>query len=154
MQRADLTTRAVAGLIDLLLVISLARLPDVLGFLSAAGYILIRDGLFDHRSVGKKLLGLRAVASDDSRAASCRKSIIRNAPLVAAYFLFLVPYAGWVLGPLALGLECLTALGDNQGMRTGDLLAGTRVVLDVPVPAAPETGPVRQTGTVGPRDSE
>lgn len=155
MQRADLTTRAVAGLIDLLLVIGLARLPDVLGFLSATGYILIRDGLLDRRSIGKKLLGLRVAASEGSRpTASFRDSIIRNAPLVAAYFLFLVPYAGWVLGPLALGVECLTALGDNAGMRIGDLLARTLVVLDVPVPAAPETGPARQTDAVGSRDSE
>jgi hypothetical protein len=45
-------------------------------------------------------------------------------------------------------MECLTALGDNAGMRIGDLLARTLVVLDVPVPAAPETG------AVGPRDPE
>ena len=61
MQKADRTTRAVAGFVDLLLIIGLARLPDVLGFLSAAGYILIRDGLFQGQSVGKKLIGLSVV---------------------------------------------------------------------------------------------
>ena len=45
MQKADLTSRAVAGFVDLLLIIGLARLPDVLGFLSALSYILARDGL-------------------------------------------------------------------------------------------------------------
>ena len=126
MQKADLTTRAVAGFVDLLLIIGLARLPDVLGFLSAAGYLLVRDGLFDGRSVGKKLIGLSVAAEDGP--ADYRASIIRNAPLAAAYVLFLIPYAGWVVGPLALGVECLIALGDDQGMRAGDLLARTRVV--------------------------
>lgn len=134
MQRADLTTRAVAGLVDLLLIIGLARLPDVLGLLSAAGYILIRDGLFDRRSIGKKLIGLRVVSLEDSGPSSTyRDSIIRNVPFVLIYFLLLIPYVGWILGSLALGVECLTAFGDKGGMRIGDMLARTQVVLDGPV---------------------
>lgn len=128
MQKADLTTRAIAGFVDLLIVMGLARLPDVLGFLSACGYILIRDGLFHGRSVGKKLIGMSVSLEDDIREATYRESIIRNVPLTAAYILFLIPYAGWVLGPLALGMECLVAVGDDQGMRIGDMLARTRVV--------------------------
>jgi uncharacterized RDD family membrane protein YckC len=105
----------------------------VIGFLSASGYVLIRDGLFERRSVGKKLIGLRVVSSEDPAfAISFRESIIRNVPLVLAYILFLIPYAGWVLGPAAFGVECLTALGDTQGMRIGDMLARTCVI-----PAAP-----------------
>jgi uncharacterized RDD family membrane protein YckC len=129
MQKADLTTRAVAGFVDLLLIIGLARLPDILGFLSALGYILIRDGLFQGRSAGKKLIGLSVVTEDVAgEAPAYRGSIIRNVPLAAAYILFLIPYAGWVLGPLALSMECLVAVGDDQGMRIGDMLARTRVV--------------------------
>lgn len=160
MQRADITTRAVAGLVDLLLIIGLTRLPDAFGFLSAAGYILIRDGLFDRRSIGKKLIGLRVVSTEDPRQAlSYRESIIRNVPLVLAYFLFLIPYAGWILGPLALGVEYLTALGDNAGMRIGDLLARTYVVLAVPVAGATSTGAEQQpdaalSGTIEPHDSQ
>jgi uncharacterized RDD family membrane protein YckC len=129
MQKADLTTRAVAGFVDLLLIIGLARLPDVLGVLSALGYILIRDGLFQGRSVGKKLIGLSVVTEGvRGGAPAYRESIIRNVPFAAAYILFLIPYAGWVLGPLALGMECLVAVGDDQGMRIGDMLARTCVV--------------------------
>jgi uncharacterized RDD family membrane protein YckC len=129
MQKADLTSRAVAGFVDLLLIIGLARLPDVLGFLSALGYILIRDGLFQGRSVGKKLIGLGVVAGDGQGvAATYRESIIRNIPFAAAYILFLIPYAGWVLGPLALAIECLVAVGDDRGMRIGDMLARSCVV--------------------------
>jgi uncharacterized RDD family membrane protein YckC len=160
LQRADLTIRAIACLIDLLIIIGLARLPDVFGYMTATGYILIRDGLLDRRSIGKRLIGLRVVSSEDSGpVASWRESIIRNVPLVVAYFLFLIPYAGWVLGPLALGAECLTALGDERGMRIGDLLARTRVVLDAPLPAALKSGADHQpdearTTTIGPLDSQ
>jgi uncharacterized RDD family membrane protein YckC len=135
LKRADLITRAVAGLVDLLLVIGLARLPDVIGFLSAAGYILIRDGLFDRRSIGKKLIGLRVLSLEESGpAATYRDSIIRNVTIVLAYFLFLIPYAGWILCPLVLGTEGLTALGDRAGMRIGDILARTQVVPEASVP--------------------
>ncbi|HUI66633.1 MAG TPA: RDD family protein [Nitrospirota bacterium] len=128
MQKADLTTRAVAGFVDLLLVIGLARLPDVLGFLSAAGYLLIRDGLFEGQSTAKKLIGLRVAPLEGEKTMTYRESIIRNVPLALAFMLFLIPYAGWLLGPLALGIECLTAIGDERGMRIGDMLARTWVV--------------------------
>lgn len=158
MQRADLTTRAVAGLVDLLLIIGLAKLPDVIGLLSASGYILIRDGLFDRRSIGKKLIGLRVVSLEDSGPESTyRDSIIRNVPLVLAYFLFLIPYVGWILGLLTLGAECLTAIGDKGGMRIGDMLARTQVVPEAQVQeekkAALETRPeASPTGANGPLD--
>ena len=160
MQRADLTTRAVAGLVDLLIVIGLARLPDVIGFLTAAAYILIRDGLFDRRSIGKKLIGLRVLSLEDSGpAATYRDSIIRNVPLVLAYFLFLIPYAGWILCPLALGMEGLTALGDRGGMRIGDMLARTQVVSEARVRGEHKPAPEQQpeaapTGGEGPLNTQ
>jgi uncharacterized RDD family membrane protein YckC len=140
MQKAELTTRAVAGFIDLLLVIGMSRLPDVMGFLAVTGYILVRDGLFHAQSVGKKVVGLHVAFTDDpGKAGSFRESIIRNVPLAVAYLLFLVPYAGWLLGPLALGVEFLTAMGDERGMRIGDILARTYTVqadAALPVPVA------------------
>lgn len=160
MQRADFTTRAVAGLVDLLIIIGLARLPDVIGFLSAAGYILIRDGLFDRCSIGKKVIGLRVLSLGDSRpSVTYRDSIIRNTPIVLAYFLFLIPYAGWILCPLALGMEGLTALGDRRGMRIGDMLARTQVVLEAPAREQKTPGQEQQpeassTGTNGPLDAQ
>jgi uncharacterized RDD family membrane protein YckC len=160
LQRADLTTRAVAGLVDLLLIIGLARLPDVIGFLSAAGYILVRDGLFDRQSIGKKLIGLRVLSLEDSGpAATYRNSIIRNVPIVLAYFLFLIPYAGWILCPIALGMEGLAALGDRQGMRVGDMLARTQVVLEAPVRGEKRSAPEQQPessppGTNSPLDTQ
>jgi len=155
MQKADLTTRAVAWFVDLLIVIGLARLPDVLGFLSASGYILIRDGLFEGRSIGKRLIGVlvRPEENDDvQHAITYRESIIRNATFEAAYILFLIPYAGWVLGPAALAVEWLVAFGDDHGMRTGDMLARTRVVQLKPERA--ETRPEEQPRTTASEQQE
>jgi uncharacterized RDD family membrane protein YckC len=152
--RADLTTRAVAGFVDLLLIIGLARMPDILGFLSAMGYILVRDGLFERQSIGKKLIGLRVVASDGTRPqAAFRESIIRNVTYAVSYLLFLIPYAGWVLGPLAVGAECLAAIGDERGMRIGDLLART-MVIQTESPAVQSRGaPARQPEPSAPAET-
>jgi uncharacterized RDD family membrane protein YckC len=157
-RKVDLTTRAIAGFVDLLLIVGLSRLPDIIGVLSAAGYILIRDGLFDHRSIGKKLIGLRVMTSEETAPGmTYRESIIRNTTLVTAYFLFLIPYAGWILGPLALGTECLTALGDDRGMRIGDMLARTYIATDVPVSGetkeAPEQAEVSTAAANGQLDT-
>ncbi|MDA8424283.1 MAG: RDD family protein [Nitrospiraceae bacterium] len=158
MQKADLTTRAVAGFVDLLLVIGLARLPDVLGFLSACGYILVRDGLFDRRSVGKKLIGLYVASSEEAGPAmTYRESIIRNVPFAVVYILFLVPYAGWALGPLALGVESLVAIGDERGMRIGDMLARTIVVQNGAATAGnkpEERSSAGQPGVTVPQDEQ
>jgi len=152
MQKADLTTRAVAGFIDLLLVIALTRLPDILGMLSATGYILIRDGLFDRQSVGKKLIQVRmAFADEPGRMPAFRESIIRNTTLAVAYLLFLIPYAGWIAGPLALAVEALTALGDDRGMRVGDLFARTWIVPTAP-PAMDQQPEFTPPGTGDPQD--
>ncbi len=153
MPRADLTTRAVAGFIDILLIIGLARLPDILGFLSVVGYILIRDGLFDRQSIGKKLIDIRVATTENARPPMVfRESIIRNVTYAVAYLLFLVPYAGWVLGPLAVGMECLAAVGDERGMRIGDLLARTMVVPGAPFSAQPHETPARQPEISPPAD--
>jgi uncharacterized RDD family membrane protein YckC len=157
MQKADITTRAVAGFIDLLLVIGMARLPDVMGFLAVIGYILIRDGLFHGRSVGKKVIGLHVAPVDGpGKTVSFRESIIRNAPIAVAYLLFLVPYAGWLLGPLTLGIEALTAIGDERGMRIGDLLARTYTAQErsaEPVPAAGADASEQRTADAGMSDT-
>jgi uncharacterized RDD family membrane protein YckC len=160
LRRADLITRAVAAFVDLLLVIGLARLPDVMGFLSATGYILLRDGLFDRQSIGKKLIGLHVIPSDETGPLmSYRESLVRNITLAAAFVLFLIPYVGWVLGPLACGVESLTAIGDHRGMRIGDMLARTQVVQNVPVhqqdTATPEQHPeAAPAGNAGPHDTQ
>ncbi|HAS54693.1 MAG: hypothetical protein A2X56_01775 [Nitrospirae bacterium GWC2_57_13] len=133
MQKSDMTGRAAAGFIDFLIVLALSRLPDVVGFLAAVGYILLRDALLAGQSPGKKLVGLRVVKSEAlQEPAAYRESIIRNITFAAAYILFLIPYFGWILGPVALLAEILVAVGDDKGLRLGDMLARTQII-----PAAP-----------------
>jgi len=158
MQKADLTTRTVAGFIDLLIVTGLARLPDVIGFLAATGYILVRDGLFDQQSAGKKVIGLRVLPADGpAHTVTFRESVIRNMPLAAAFLLFQIPYAGWVLGPLVFGVEGLAALGDERGMRIGDMLARTYTsqpeAACAPAPAAGPLGAAAVDTTVDTADT-
>ena len=76
-----------------------------------------------------------------------RESVIRNVPFAAAYILFLIPYAGWVLGPAALIVEWLVALGDDRGMRIGDMLAKTWVVQPKPETAKTSHEPLSQRQT-------
>jgi uncharacterized RDD family membrane protein YckC len=129
MQRADLTTRAVAGFIDLLIVL----------------------GLFERQSVGKKLIGLRVASCDTPGAPTAyRESILRNTTIAAALLLFFIPYAGWVLGPLALLAEGLVALGDDRSMRVGDMIARTMIVTAAPAgTAGPVTSREQQSDIAG-----
>jgi uncharacterized RDD family membrane protein YckC len=109
------------------------------------GYILVRDGFFDHQSIGKKLIGLRVAVSEDARPHEAyRESLIRNMTYAVAYLLFMIPYVGWVLGLLAVGMECLAVVGDNRGMRIGDLLARTMVVMNTPISERPHEAPAEQ----------
>ena len=70
---------------------------------------LLRDCL--HVSPGKRLFGLRVVRLDGGRVTPL-DSFVRNLPLVLPPWNF---------------LECLPALGREDGRRTGDRMAGTRV---------------------------
>jgi hypothetical protein len=54
--------------------------------------------------------------------------MIRNAPFAAAMLFFNIPLAGWIFPVLILTLEFLLTLGNSEGKRLGDDLAGTKVV--------------------------
>jgi len=45
-----------------------------------------------------------------------------------------------------VGLECLATLGDERGMRIGDLLARTVVIPDVPAAVRAQRPPAREPG--------
>jgi hypothetical protein len=63
-------------------------------------------------------------------------------------FFFVIPYAGWILGPAALFVEWVVALGDNRGMRIGDMLANTWVVQPRPDAADTARGPAPPTAAL------
>lgn len=81
-------------------------------WLLAVALFLIKDGLFDGRSPGKALLGLRVVHTETGRPATPVASLMRNLPL-------LIPVV-----PLIVGFRL------RRGPRWGDGWAKTRVVWD------------------------
>ncbi len=129
--KANTLNRSIARFIDILFALLLARLPGYVGILSGLTYIAIADGLMGGRSLGKKVIGLRAVYRKDGRNADYRASILRNSTIGALYLIFLVPIAGWVLAVLGLAFELLLIIGSPEGMRLGDEIASTVVVDEV-----------------------
>lgn len=127
MQKAHVLDRAVARLVDLLLVFALAHLLDELGFYAGLGYLLIADGLGEGQSLGKRLIRLQTL-QEDGTPCGIRESILRNATLGVAFVLFWIPYVGKLLFGAILFLEAMVLLGNERGERLGDTLAGTRVM--------------------------
>ncbi len=133
--------RAIARAIDFIIVAALCGIIPKAGYLAGLVYLLIADGLFHGRSIGKKLAGLRVVRSDTAGAVTeCgfKESVYRNSPFAAGYILYgilgAIPLLGWLFSlaviAVILGFECLVMLGSDVGMRLGDEIAKTRVVED------------------------
>ena len=129
LQKAPLLLRVMAKVIDLTAVAVAEAIIPTAGIFAAVVYLLISDGLFDGRSAGKKIMGLRVISVTRDGKGSFRDSIIRNIPFVAVVALFyLVPLVGWIFSALIMIFEFLLMLGNTEGMRLGDNLAGTQVV--------------------------
>lgn len=94
----------------ILIMISNTAILLTLGYLVALAYYLVRDGLFDGRSFGKKILGLKVVRTTDgsSIAGDFGKSATRNISLF-------IPF-----------IDAILVLMDKD--RLGDGWAGTMVV--------------------------
>lgn len=139
--KADLLNRAIARVIDFLIVVALYELIPAVGYFAGLTYLFIADGLFQGRSAGKRLIGLKVIVMDDQgHTINCgfRESVIRNSPFAAGFLLVgvlsAIPLIGWLLSFLVacaiLLFEGLVILGSEEGMRLGDELAKTRVVDD------------------------
>lgn len=135
--KADFLERFIAKFIDFLIVGAFFAFPSAVGPLAGTTYILISDGLKEGQSIGKRIIGLRAVSTRDA-AAPCdfKQSIIRNslfAVLILWYYLVgWIPYIGKALTVLlwaaAVGIESALIYIDERGARFGDRIAGTQVV--------------------------
>jgi uncharacterized RDD family membrane protein YckC len=141
MEKADHLERIVARMIDFIIVIALLEIVPRVGFFAGLAYLLIADGLFEGRSVGKMLIGIKVVFSnglDTARACGFKESIFRNLPFAVGYILFGIfngiPIIGWLLSLAVITLvpvfEFLVMTGSETGMRLGDEIAKTRVVED------------------------
>ncbi len=120
--------RVMAKMLDFIVIAASIRAIPRVGFLAGAAYLLIGDGLFDGRSLGKKIMRLHVISVSDGCQAGFRESMIRNAPFAVALFLINIPLIGWIFPVLLLAFEFLLMLGNNEGMRLGDDLAATKVV--------------------------
>ena len=128
LKRASLLLRIFAKVLDFILIAAAAEVVPKAGFYAGLLYLLISDGLFDGRSVGKLLIGLRVVSITSHEPCSMKESIVRNAPLGAGLLLYKLPWIGWIFIVLVSLVEFLILLGSKNGMRLGDELAKTSVV--------------------------
>jgi uncharacterized RDD family membrane protein YckC len=126
--KANVFHRFIAKFIDLLIVAAIYELPLRVGFLAGLTYLLLADGFGGGRSPGKRLIGLQVVLTGSRRICSFKESIIRNFPLALAYLFFFVPFVGWMATVLLSAVEGLLIIGNGQGLRVGDELAGTQVL--------------------------
>ena len=126
--KAQILNRGIAKLIDLLIVAAAGQIFMPVGFLGGLAYILIADGFGGGRSIGKRLIGLQTVLPDRREAAGFRESIIRNLPFAVAQAAYAVPYVGWLVSVAIIAFEAVLIIGNEQGRRLGDEVAGTQVL--------------------------
>ena len=110
--------RICAFVLDLALV-EIVTLPfsDLLGLLVYAIYFLIRDALFNGKSIGKLLVGIKVVDLDGAKF-TLKKSFLRN-------LIFLIPVVSYII-------EYVAMISSKEGRRLGDLIAKTKVEDDRP----------------------
>lgn len=127
-KRAGLLLRSAAKTIDFIIVAAAAEIIPRAGFFAGLAYLLISDGLFDGRSLGKRLIGLRIISTATNEPCSVRESILRNLLLCIGVVLWKIPLIGWIFIVLIIAFEFVILLGSKEGMRLGDEIAKTTVI--------------------------
>ncbi|MGB9847530.1 MAG: RDD family protein, partial [Desulfotomaculales bacterium] len=122
-----LLKRFLAYFIDVFLSGIIGLVP-VLGGIAATVYMLVRDGLFNGQSVGKRVVGLKV--EKDGCPAAFADSVKRNLILAVPDVLLIIPVAGFVLYAVAISIVTIieTLFVLLNGWRLGDKFAGTQVV--------------------------
>ncbi len=136
-QVAGLGTRAIAQVLDLLIVVGIlvavlfvalavgasgadtaATLIAIMGgFVVVIGYFWVSEALWSGQTVGKKAFRLRAVG-DRGEPLTFMQAGIRNIVRVVDFL------------PYAYGVGLITLFANGKGKRLGDMAAGTIVVKD------------------------
>ncbi len=126
--KAGLLLRAIAKLVDFIIIaLAIKAVPQV-GYFAGLAYLLISDGLFDGRSLGKKIIRLKVISPETGNPGTFRDSMVRNITFAFSLLLYKIPLLGWIFALLITVLEFLLVLGNEEGMRLGDDLANTKVV--------------------------
>jgi len=138
LEKASFPGRMIARTIDLAIVVALYEIIPAIGFFAGLTYLLLSDGLFEGKSIGKNLTGLKVVDRDNREPCGYKESVFRNFPFAAAFIIFgmfkVIPLLGWLISfAVIVGIlifESLVIVGSENGMRLGDELANTWVVDD------------------------
>lgn len=126
--RAGLLVRTVAKILDFIIIAAAAEMVPKAGFYAGLAYLLIGDGLFGGRSLGKRLVGIRVVSAVSQTPCTIRDSIIRNSTFGVGYLLSKILWFGWVFVLLVSAFEFVILLGNKDRMRFGDEMAKTSVL--------------------------
>jgi len=126
--KAKILNRVIAKSIDFIIIGALLEAIPKIGYFAGVAYLLIADGLFEGRSVGKRLMGLKVVLYETGGFCTLRASIIRNFTFVVGYILMRIPLIGFIFPLVVLFFESMILIGDEKGMRLGDEIARTQVV--------------------------
>ncbi len=125
---SGLLLRTAAKIIDFILIAAVIEIIPRAGYFAGIAYLLLSDGFFDGRSIGKKLLKLQVVSSETKGPCTFRESILRNSPFAFGYALWVVPWIGWIFVVMVAVLEFILVLGSKDSKRLGDELAKTVVL--------------------------
>ena len=126
--KASLLLRVIAKLLDFIIIAVAIKVVPQVGYFAGLVYLLISDGLFDGRSLGKKIIRLRVISPETGTPGTFRDSMVRNITFAFSLILYKIPLLGWFFVLAALALEFLLILGSEEGMRLGDDLANTKVI--------------------------
>lgn len=127
-KKCSISLRLIAKLLDIIIVyISYSTLSKA-GLFIGIFYLLISDGLFRGRSIGKKLLRIKVVNIERVQPADFRDSILRNLPLSLCLIFLLIPFIGWLICIGVYLFEFVILVGDKDSRRLGDYIAKTTVI--------------------------
>ena len=127
-RRAGLLLRTAAKIVDFILIAAVIEIIPRAGFFAGLTYLLLGDGFFDGRSIGKKLLKIQVVSAGTDSPCTFRDSILRNSTFAVGYILWIVPFIGWIFILVISAVEFVLLLGSKDGMRLGDEIAKTAVI--------------------------
>ena len=127
-KKAGLLVRTIARILDFIVIAAAVELVPKAGFYAGLAYLLIGDGLFDGRSLGKKLIGLRVVSSNSFKPCTFRDSILRNSVFGIGFLFYKIFWLGWIFIAIVSAFEFVILLGSKNRMRLGDELAKTIVI--------------------------
>jgi len=127
-RRAGLLLRTAAKVVDFILIAAVIEIIPRAGFFAGLTYLLLGDGFFDGRSIGKKLLKIQVVSAGSHSPCTFKDSILRNSTLAVGYVLWIVPFIGWIFILIITVIEFILVLGSKDGMRLGDEIAKTAVI--------------------------